>query len=67
VLAQVEVSFSSSMVEAFRRSLRHQWLYLHSLDNFTQLKQLIDLKVNEHNTEIPHYAFWPTNARRGVL
>jgi hypothetical protein len=30
VLAQVEVSFSNSMIEAFWRSLRHQWLYLHS-------------------------------------
>ena len=40
VLAQVEVSFSNSMIEAFWRSLRHQWLYLHSLDSFTQLEQL---------------------------
>jgi hypothetical protein len=35
VLAQVEVSFSNSMIEAFWRSLRHQWLYLHSLASFT--------------------------------
>ena len=34
VLAQVEVSFSNSMIEAFWRSLRHQWLYLHSLESF---------------------------------
>jgi len=27
VLAQVEVSFSNSMIEAFSRSLRHQWLW----------------------------------------
>ena len=33
VLAQVEVSFSNSMIEAFWRSLRHAWLYLHTLDN----------------------------------
>ena len=32
VLAQVEVSFSNSMIEAFWRSLRHAWLYLHTLD-----------------------------------
>ena len=31
VLAQVEVTFSSSMIEAFWRSLKHSWLYLHSL------------------------------------
>ena len=57
VLAQVEVSFSNSMIEAFWRSLRHQWLYLHSLDSFAQLEQLIDFYVKEHNTEMPHNAF----------
>ena len=56
-LAQVEVSFSNSMIEAFWRSLRHQWLYLHSLENFTQVEQLIDFYVKEHNTEMPHHAF----------
>jgi len=57
VLAQVEVSFSNSMIEAFWRSLRHQWLYLHSLDSLRQLEQLIDFDVNEHNTQMPHHAF----------
>jgi transposase InsO family protein len=57
VLAQVEVSFSNSMIEAFWRSLRHQWLYLHSLESFTLLKQLIDFSVREHNTQMPHHAF----------
>ena len=56
-LAQVEVSFSNSMIEAFWRSLRHQWLYLHSLERFTQLEQLIDFYVKEHNTKMPHHAF----------
>jgi len=36
VLAQVEVTFSNSMIEAFWRSLKHAWLYLHSLDNITR-------------------------------
>ena len=57
VLAHVEVSFSNSMIEAFWRSLRHQWLYLHSLESFRQLEQLIDFYVREHNTQMPHHAF----------
>ena len=57
VLAQVEVSLSNSMIEAFWRSLRHQWLYLNSLETFTQLEQLIDVYVREHNTKMPHNAF----------
>jgi transposase InsO family protein len=57
VLAQVEVSFSNSMIEAFWRSLRHQWLYLHSLESFEHLEQLIGFYVREHNTQMPHHAF----------
>jgi hypothetical protein len=54
---QLEVSFSNSMIEAFWRSLRHQWLHLHSLETFGQLEQLIDFYVREHNTKMPHHAF----------
>ncbi|MGB5413286.1 MAG: DDE-type integrase/transposase/recombinase [Polyangiales bacterium] len=53
LLAQVEVSFSNTMIEAFWRSLRHQWLYLHSLESFTQLEQLIDFCVRDHDTQRP--------------
>ena len=42
VLAQVEVTFSNSMIEAFWRSLKHSWIFLHSLDNFTGLGRLIE-------------------------
>ena len=31
VLAQIEITFSNSMIETFWRSLKHSWLYLHSL------------------------------------
>jgi putative transposase len=34
VLAQVEITFSNSMIEAFWRSPKHSWLYLHSLNSF---------------------------------
>jgi transposase InsO family protein len=57
VLAQVEVTFSNSMIEAFWRSLKHSWLYLHSLDSFTALRRLIEFYVNEHNQVMPHAAF----------
>ena len=57
VLAQVEVSFSNSMIEAFWRSLRHAWLYLHSLDNPATLRRLIAFYVRAHNETMPHAAF----------
>ena len=57
VLAQVEVTFSNSMIEAFWRSLKHAWLYLHALDNFTALHRLIEFYVTAHNEVMPHSAF----------
>ncbi len=57
ILAQVEVSFSNSMIEAFWRSLRHAWLYLHTLDNTATLRRLIEFYVRAHNETIPHAAF----------
>jgi len=57
VLAQVEVTFSNSMIEAFWRSLKHSWLYLHSLDSFAALRRLVDFYVDQHNGVMPHAAF----------
>ena len=57
VLAQVEVAFSNSMIEAFWRSLKHSWLYLHSLDSFAALRRLIEFYVKAHNEVMPHAAF----------
>ena len=44
MLAQIDVTFSNSMIETFWRSLKHQWLY--SFDS-----------VEQHNTQMPHAAF----------
>jgi transposase InsO family protein len=57
VLAQVEITFSNSMIEAFWRSLKHSWLYLHSLDSFVGLRRLIEFYVTAHNEVMPHSAF----------
>ena len=42
-LAQVEIPEANSMIEAFWRSLRHQWLYLHDLDSLATVRRLVDL------------------------
>jgi transposase InsO family protein len=57
VLAQVEVLFSNSMIERFWLSLRHQWLYLHSLDTVAHVRSLVESFVEFHNTQMPHAAF----------
>jgi transposase InsO family protein len=57
VLAQIEITFSNSMIEAFWRSLKHGWLYLHSLDSLTALRRLVAFYVTAHNEVMPHSAF----------
>lgn len=57
VLARVDVTWSNSMIEAFWRSLRHQWLYLHPLDSVQTVRRLVRFYVREHNSVMPHAAF----------
>ena len=45
------------MIEAFWRSLKHQWLYLNSLDSLARLRTLVEFYVEQHNTWMPHAAF----------
>jgi hypothetical protein len=53
VLAFTEVKFSNSMIEAWWRSLKHQWLFLHSLDSVTTVRRLVEFYVHEHNRVLP--------------
>ncbi len=57
VLAQVDVTYSNSMIEAFWRSLKHSWLYLHGLESESELRGLVAFYVEAHNDVMPHSAF----------
>ena len=49
VWALTELQFSNSMIEAWWRSLKHQWLFLHSLDSVATIRRLVAFYVDEHN------------------
>ena len=57
ILAFTELKFSNSMIEAWWRSLKHQWLFLHPLDSVTTVRRLVEFYVHEHNRVLPHSAF----------
>jgi len=57
VLAQTEICFSNSLIEAWWRVLKHQWLFLHQLDSAAKVRNLVAFYVEEHNSRIPHSAF----------
>jgi len=49
VLAFTELTFSNAMIEAWWRSLTHQWLFLHPLDSVSTVRRLVEFYVHEHN------------------
>jgi putative transposase len=51
------LKFSNSMIEAWWRSLKHQWFFLHSLDSIATVRRLVAFYVDEHNRVLPHAAF----------
>lgn len=57
LLAMTDVMFSNSMIESWWRSLKGQWLYLHTLDSIASVRKLVKFYVREHNEVIPHSAF----------
>jgi putative transposase len=57
LLALTEIAFSNSLIESWWRSLKHQWLYLNTLDTVAALEKLVAFDVAEHNTRLPHSAF----------
>jgi putative transposase len=56
VIAQVEIAYSNSMIEAWWRRLKHGWLFLHALDSVATARRLIAFYVEQHNTVMPHSA-----------
>lgn len=57
LLAMTEISFSNSLIESWWRTLKHQWLYLNTLDTLSTLEKLIAFYVQQHNCCLPHSAF----------
>ena len=57
LLAFTELKFSNSMIEAWWRSLKHHWLFLHALDSVPTVRRLVAFYVDEHNRVLPHSAF----------
>lgn len=49
--------FSNSLIESWWRVLKHQWLYLNTLDTVATVRKLVAFYIDQHNTHLPHSAF----------
>ena len=56
ILAQTDIAASNSMIEAFFRLAKHNWLFRHNLDTIETVRRLVEFYVNEHNSSLPHRA-----------
>ncbi len=66
LLALTECAYSNSLIEAWWRSLKHQWLFLNALDSVATVRRLVAFYVGQHNGVIPHAAragIWCTGAQ----
>ena len=57
VLALTDLQFSNSLIEAFWRTLKHQWLSLNTLDSAAAVRRQVEFYITAHNSQIPHSAF----------
>jgi transposase InsO family protein len=57
LLAMTDISYSNSLIESWWRSLKHQWLFLNTLDTVAKLRNLVAFYVDQHNKRLPHSAF----------
>lgn len=57
LLAQTDILASNSLIESWWRVIKHQWLYLNTLDSVRAVETLVAFYVGEHNSKIPHSAF----------
>jgi hypothetical protein len=63
LLAFTELKFSNSMIAAWWRSLKHQWLFLHPLESAATIRRLLAFYVHEHNHVLPHSRSIPVLGR----
>ena len=57
LLVSSTLQFSNSLIEAFWRVRKSQWLFLNTLDSFAALRRHVSSYVAAHNSQIPHAAF----------
>jgi lambda repressor-like predicted transcriptional regulator len=59
VIAQIDITFSNSMIESWWRSLTHGWSDINHLESMTTLRKSLEFYVAEpeHNEMMPHSAF----------
>ncbi|MBP89581.1 MAG: hypothetical protein CMJ64_23205 [Planctomycetaceae bacterium] len=67
VLAQTEIDFSNSLIESWWRILKHQWLYLNTLDTVATIEKLVTYLRRATQYSPSTFGISRTDSRRDVL
>jgi len=57
IFAKIDIHYSNSIIEAFFRSLKNNFLYFKKFKSISDFIRSIKFYINEHNNRIPHSAF----------
>lgn len=57
LLARTDIASSNAMIESWWRTLKHQWLFLNTLDSLEAVKKYVAFYVDAYNQKLPHSAF----------
>ncbi len=69
IVAQKDVVFSNSMVEALNKTIKHEFLYPKQISNGVSLKKVLEESVSTYNTERPQMSLGgntPTETHEGI-
>jgi hypothetical protein len=56
-IAQIDISFSNSMIESFLRTIKHCRLFMLSLDDIECVRKYVGEFIEDYKILIPHSAF----------
>jgi hypothetical protein len=56
IIKLVDIQYSNSMIEAFWRIMKSNWLYLNKLDSFAAVERQVNFYIDQYNRVIPHWA-----------
>ena len=54
IVAQVDIEFSNSMIEAVNRTLKQRYLYYHKYPDINILEKIFEKAVSDYNEKCPH-------------
>jgi putative transposase len=56
LIAQKDIHFSNSMIEAFNKKLKYQHLFPATITDYHSLEKHLEKSINDYNTVRPHHA-----------